>query len=107
MSGWGWGKIVGGLSYITAFVGISRSQGPLLTNNMFILLIKNKKCSQEQAITKELKNELNTYAKINFLATGLPIPSSEARLLTTTGPGGPFTMGGVLHMPNGSVIGSN
>jgi len=51
--------------------------------------------------------QLNTYAKINFLATGLPTPSSEARLLTAMGPGGPFMIGGVLHMPNGSVIGSN
>jgi len=35
------------------------------------------------------------------------MPSSEARLLIATGPGGPFTMGGVLHIPSGSVIGSN
>jgi hypothetical protein len=35
------------------------------------------------------------------------MPSSEARLLIATGPCGPFTMGGVLHIPSGSVIGSN
>jgi len=35
------------------------------------------------------------------------MPSSDARLLIATGPGGPFTMGGVLHIPSGSVIGSN
>jgi hypothetical protein len=35
------------------------------------------------------------------------MPSSEGRLLIVTGPGGPFTMGAVLHIPSGSVSGSN